>query len=188
MNSKLFTNKTAFAFAGVIVVLLTVYVLVNIYLIRPAVASREYVTHIEAPEQSFELDPLASKTDDGFIYYLFTSEEGDKYIRITSYMGENPNVVIPREIEGYPVTVIDETCFSYNDKIESVEIPISVTYIDGWAFASCRNLKEVHIPDSVTEIGPYITLDSKKAVVYGAENSCAQQYCKENGIPFKAEV
>lgn len=187
MNSRLFTKKTAFAFVGVIAVLLAVCVLVNIYLIRPAVDNREYVTHIEQPDQTFELSPLANKTDDGFVYYIFaTEDDSDKYIRITTYLGENPNVVIPSEIEGYPVTVIDESCFA-NKEIESVKIPNSVTFIDGWAFASCRNLKAVHIPESVTEIGPFITLDSKKAVVYAPANSYAQQYCEENDIPFQAE-
>lgn len=188
MNSKLFTKKTAFAFVGVIAAMLVGCVLLNIFLIRPAILSTEYIPHIETGIEP-EIDPYlgANKTEDGLVYYLLTTDDGITYADIVSYRGKNPNVVIPSQIEGYPVTVIDETCFDYDDEIESVEIPNSVTFIGGWAFAGCHNLKEVHIPESVTEIGPYITLDSKKVIIYAPANSYAQQYCKENKIPFQAE-
>lgn len=188
MNSRLYTKKAVFAFVGVIALLLVGCALLNIFLIRPAIINNEYVPHVDTGGEQ-ESDPFlgANKTEEGLIYYLLTTDDGIIYANIVSYQGKNLNIVIPSEIEGYTVMVIDETCFMYNEEIESVEIPNSVTTIGAWAFAGCRNLKKVSIPESVTEIGFQITLDSKKIVVYGFENSYAQQYCEENGIPFRAE-
>ena len=187
MNSRLYTKKAAIAFLGVIAFLLVGCVLLNIFLINPAIINNKYVPKVEiGNEQPTGPDLGAKTTDNGLIYYLVTTDDGIICANITSYQGNGLNVVIPSEIEGYQVTVIDETCFMYNDKIESVEIPNSVTTIGAWAFAGCRNLKKVSIPESVTEIGFQISVDSN-FVIYGPENSYAQKYCEENGIAFQAK-
>ena len=53
------------------------------------------------------------------------------------------DLVIPSEIEGYPVTVIGNQAFRYND-LTSVTIPDSVTSIGDFAFQYCDNLTDIY--------------------------------------------
>lgn len=51
-----------------------------------------------------------------------------------------------------PVTIIGESAFLSDHRMDSVIIPSSVTTISGMAFYDCTALKEVSIPSSVTRI------------------------------------
>lgn len=69
-------------------------------------------------------------------------------------------VVIPSEIIGHPVTKISienrddrgEGSFAYNDWIEEVILPKSLTEIDAFAFSDCVGIEKIIIPESVTKI------------------------------------
>lgn len=87
-----------------------------------------------------------SETGD-FIYTLSNGE-----VTITRYTGEGGDVVIPSEIEGYPVTTIGDDAFFSNTSITNVTIPYGVTSIGDFAFGGCSALTRVTIPDSVTNI------------------------------------
>ncbi len=100
------------------------------------------ITDGEFPEEEYEV------TEDGFQYFILDDEAW-----IYLYLGTDENVVIPEEIEGYPVTSIDYLAFAYNPDVVTVTIPDTVTYIDYGAFAYCEDLKEINIPSSVTTIG-----------------------------------
>lgn len=112
----------------------------------------------------------ASITDD----FTYKSDYNGGIV-ITKYTGTDENVVIPKEIEGKPVTEIGSSAFENNKNMKSVSIPDSVktigfdsfsgctgltsitipgsvTTIDTFAFFGCKGLKSVTIPDSVTEI------------------------------------
>ena len=70
---------------------------------------------------------------------------------ILQYIGSTADVVVPREIEGYPVTVI-YTCAFANAKVESVWLPDTVEKIWEGAFADCASLHTVVLGDSLKEI------------------------------------
>lgn len=61
-----------------------------------------------------------------FEYYL----KDDNTATITSYEGNDVNVVIPEYIDGYPVTSIGHYTFFYKKSIESIYIPNSVLQLD----------------------------------------------------------
>lgn len=103
----------------------------------------------------------------------YTSSDGDykyqiidgKFAKITKYLGKinyTTNYTIPREIGGYPVTVIGSFAFE-NHPAANMTIPDTVNYIDSEAFAVDKeagdedrvvdNLKSITIPSSVTYIG-----------------------------------
>ena len=66
------------------------------------------------------------------------------------YHGNNSHAVIPDN-----VTMICDGAFAarkYNDKIEHITIPETVTSIGANAFENCKNLKSARIPDGVTSI------------------------------------
>ncbi len=55
-------------------------------------------------------------------------------------------LVIPAEIDGYPVTDIASDAFYSCDKLTSIIVPESVTYIGSYAFEYCKGLKYVKFP------------------------------------------
>ncbi len=95
------------------------------------------------------------------------------------YVGEGVEVKIP-----YGVEAISAHAFDGNTDITDVTIPNSVTSIGEYAFDMCRGLEKLTIPDSVKFIGEKafdLWLDLTLEVT---EGSYAEEYAKENGIPF----
>ena len=90
-------------------------------------------------------------TDGDFKYNI---EEGKvtiwDYIYQKRYT-EKHNLVIPKEIEGYPVTKIAHHSFS-DYSLTGVYIPENVQTIEMGAFGSCRFLENIFISASVSEI------------------------------------
>ena len=61
-------------------------------------------------------------------------------------------IIIPDEIDGYPVTSIDQFAFKNCDSITSVKIGENVTVIKRQAFTSCDLLENVLFPDSLESL------------------------------------
>ena len=69
-------------------------------------------------------------------------------------------VVIPSEIVGHPVTKISigyredrgDGSFAYNDWIEEIILPKSLTEIDAFAFSNCIGIEKINIPENVKKI------------------------------------
>ena len=126
----------------------------------------------------------AEATAEGLEYE--ESEDG-KSITITGYSGTSPDVVIPAEIDGKPVTVIGEeafhgtgiqtivlneglerieACAFWESSITSVTFPKSLCYIGASAFYFCENLEYVRFLNSNCEMGydncfsPFIECDN----------------------------
>jgi hypothetical protein len=80
----------------------------------------------------------------------FEWREGAQGISIEGYVGETKTVVIPRKINGKPVTEIDLRAFT-NKTLTNVTIPNSVTEIGVNTFEN-NALTGVIIPNSITGI------------------------------------
>lgn len=91
--------------------------------------------------------------------YPYKVKAGDTFIEcgdgicLIKYLGDAAEVVVPGEIDGKPVTVIDSGCFSGNETVTRVEIPESVTWLDG--FNECSNLKDIKLSNGVKVIGVF---------------------------------
>ena len=97
-------------------------------------------------------------------YYIrYSSDEGrftvDENGTLTAYTGNSPNLVIPDEVDGIPVTAIGDSCFeqydrvhnlkwynedNYSNYLKTVTLPDTVTHICSFAFAACVNLTDVY--------------------------------------------
>ncbi|MBQ9427931.1 MAG: leucine-rich repeat domain-containing protein, partial [Clostridia bacterium] len=74
-------------------------------------------------------------------------------ITITGYYeSASGAMIIPAEIDGYPVTSIGEYAFFECSKLTSIEIPSSVTSIGECAFSYCSGLTSIKLPATVTNI------------------------------------
>lgn len=86
-----------------------------------------------------------------FVYKL--SDDGQSAI-LTSYTGEDGDVVFPSEVEnGIPVVAIDDGMCADNPVIVSIRIPGSIKTIGNVAFSKCPNLKTVVIEEGLVKIG-----------------------------------
>lgn len=73
------------------------------------------------------------------------SEKGIEEIAIIGAKNVGSSLVIPEEIDGFPVTVIGKKAFLGNRLLRQVTIPSSVYGIQDYAFAQCTNLKTIFI-------------------------------------------
>ncbi len=82
--------------------------------------------------------------------FEYTIADGE--VTITGYNGSSANIIIPDEIEGYPVRVIGDGAFENNDDIKRVVISDGITSIGWYSFSYCDSLKSISIPDSIIKI------------------------------------
>ena len=87
----------------------------------------------------------------------------DGKISITGYKAAETDVTIPSKINGYAVTKIGDLAF-LNCDVRNIKIPSSVKYISSNAFP-----------------------DSSDLHVWGSNDTYAQYWCNNNGIPFNID-
>ena len=109
----------------------------------------------------------------GFTGYIIEYIIEDVYIYLFDYVGNDKDVVIPDEIEGYPVMNLDMYLLAESDSSESVTVPKSVTNIGNYALGY-RFDNDYYI----NKIDGFI--------IYGYKNTAAEKYAKENGFVFIA--
>lgn len=77
----------------------------------------------------------------------------DGTIKIIGYKDDLPkHVVMPKIIEGKPVSEIGPQAFSRCSQLIDIKLPDSITQIGFRAFAECSNLTEINLPSGVTVI------------------------------------
>lgn len=78
--------------------------------------------------------------------------------------------------------------FSECPSLTSITIPTSVTEIEGNAFTFCHALAEIHISAETISIGEKaFSFCANNLTIHAPAGSYAEQYAKENNIPFVAE-
>lgn len=105
------------------------------------------------PELTITPEPSVPPTPDPYEDYTYTELE-DKTICIIGYKGDDNAIEIPAEIDGKPVSEINQYAFANLANAKEITIPDTVSKIGGGAFHNCKNLELVKIPASVTEIEP----------------------------------
>lgn len=80
----------------------------------------------------------AENTYEDFEYIFGNTGE----VTITKYKGNQSNLVIPEEMDGYKVTGIGYMAFYGCEFLVDVEIPITMREIGDLAFSACNNLEK----------------------------------------------
>ncbi len=137
--------------------------------------------------------------DDFFVFTLL--DNGTYSIRAKNKTYLPTRLSIPETYNKIPVTVIEDSAFSYCHYIVSIEIPNSIIHIGYEAFRSCDSLKSVNIPSSVQYISDYafyecstdinsITVDESNAKYHSKDNCLIETEtnklilgCKNSIIP-----
>ena len=111
------------------------------------------------PSSKGSLEEVASKTKPPEAVSVNPNLEceikGDE-VTITGTSKRPSNyLIIPKIIEGKPVTSIGDKAFNGRRLLKSITIPNGVTSIGDWAF-SYTYVTSITIPDGVTSIGEYV--------------------------------
>ncbi|WP_434305763.1 leucine-rich repeat protein [Clostridium botulinum] len=83
--------------------------------------------------------------------------------KITKYIGNETDIVIPETIRGEKVTAIEDSAFK-NKNLTSVKIPKTIESIGMQAFAK-NNLTSIELPESLKNMGNIAFMDNKLASV-----------------------
>lgn len=130
--------------------------LISLLALAAVVFANSATLFAEADEQKkVELRKTPNPASD-FEYELNQAGSG---VIITKYIGEDKEVLIPAEIEGFAVTELGDGAFAaYNvsGDVTSVVIPDSVVKMGSQVFLGCSDLQKVVLPKNLTEI-PYET-------------------------------
>ena len=107
-------------------------------------------------------------------------------ITITKYIGQQENVVIPKEINGLPVTTIGKRSFFDSEPVKNITIPNGITTIEQAAFGNCTKLEHIFISASVTSIDrlSFIMCHSLIDITVASDNSV---YSSHNGVLFSKD-
>lgn len=85
-------------------------------------------------------------------YENLTFEMSNNQITITGYKGNISDVVIPSEIDDYPVTAISNNAFSNCKTLKSIKISDSINKLGEAVFMYCENLSDVTLPKNIKTI------------------------------------
>lgn len=91
--------------------------------------------------------PASAFTDGDYDY----SERYNSELVITSYNGNEADIVLPETLNGKRVIGIDYRAFKYNDVIRSVTIPESYSFLHIGAF-QFSTVREINIPHKIKEL------------------------------------
>lgn len=67
----------------------------------------------------------------------------DRYSVLISYLGSDPEITIPRTMDGHVVTVVQDTLFKDNHVVTSLTVPENTPTLVDHAFAGAHNLKKL---------------------------------------------
>lgn len=113
----------------------------------PKINASETIIEIPFPSNHSNLpfsEPIEkAKTYENLEYEIINNE-----INIIKYLGSDPELIIPNEIEGLPVTYIADSAFSNCTSLTKINIPSSVSKISLNIFLLCNSLEEINVDEN----------------------------------------
>lgn len=93
-------------------------------------------------------------------YEYVISKKGT--VKLTKYIGEDAEVTIPEEIDGYPVLDYAADCFKGNSIIKTINWMKRIVNIKNESFKDCVNLETINLYDGLEKIGSKSFRNCKK--------------------------
>ena len=121
-------------------------------------------------EDIIEKEDISNPDESTDISVFVFGSDGNQ-VRINSFIGSSQDIIIPKSIDGLPVTMIGAEAFKDCTTITSVVIPEGVKEIGESAFERCKRLRSVTIPSTIHDLPrDCFKLCSKLNEVNGLEN------------------
>ena len=83
------------------------------------------------------------------------------------------------------ISVVSAEMLSFCDSLEAVIIGNNITQVDYGAFAFCMSLEAVYVPYTVEYISDDVFEGCYDLILYGEEDSYAEQFAEENEMIFE---
>ena len=116
-------------------IVLAILMLISVFTVVPLTAGAAE-THKRHTKADTEKKPTKDICGD-FEYYI---EEGNAVI--SSYKGNDENVVVPETLDGYTVTVIDGDTFEDCSFIKNVTLPDTIEFLNNYIFSDTAFYKD----------------------------------------------
>lgn len=92
------------------------------------------------------------KDDDTFRCGDFGYILAEGVAQLCAYYGEETELDVPQELDGYTVTAVNQSAFGKNDTLTQINVGNSVVNIAEYAFSGCSALKKVNIGNGVAVV------------------------------------
>ncbi|WP_026658602.1 clostripain-related cysteine peptidase [Butyrivibrio sp. AC2005] len=116
------------------------------------------------------------QTNNGEITYRLYKD----YAICMKYSGSDKSVVLPKEIDGIPLTKIYRQAFGGQKSLQNLSIPRGIREIGSGAFQECENLESVNLPDTLNKIGIGIFAGCSNLKEIGIEDNNDYFMIKDN--------
>ena len=138
------------------------------------------------PLQDTPEDKPTGDADVALCEYTYRLE--NNFAILTSYLGQEKDVIVPAAVDGYLVIGLGDSVFAECD-VRSVTLPKTVEHLGWFTFYQCKNLEKVVLPTSVSNIG-YASFDgcSKTLCLYVTDGSYAEQYALSFGLNYQKQT
>ncbi len=125
---------------------------------------------------------LKSSTTD----YDYEIENGAVKITSHQYDPEETQIIVPEQIAGKPVEVLDMDAFYQHINTVDIVLPQNLKAINGSPFYRCYSLKEILIPSSVQQMdaNPFFRCSSLTNITVDLSNA---YYSDSDGVLFDKE-
>lgn len=104
------------------------------------------------------LVPLPSSAATSGDYTYTVNDDGT--VTITEYTGNDAEITVPSEIDGYTVTVIGREAFYFNKTLKKVTLPNTINTIKDYGFSG-SSIERINLPNSITSIGEFAFIGAK---------------------------
>lgn len=102
------------------------------------------------------------------------------------YDPQEPQIIVPEEIDGKPVSILEADAFYQHQNTSAIILPQNLKMIKGGPFYRCYSLKEISIPSNVQQIdaNPFFRCSSLTKITVEPSNA---YYSDLDGVLFDKE-
>ena len=149
-------------------------------------AAADKLLEQEAEAMEEEAGSSDSYITSGDYKYSVRSYYGEDGAYLEEYLGSDTSVVIPDEIDGYPVVGLGDGTFYMNDKITDITIPAQLGDFGYFCFYGCTGITEFKVSEEneiymADENGAIVGRDGLALMAFPAGN-CPETYAIPDGV------